>query len=113
MPTTPSWQHGFFAHADHVLRGGREVGVSSGTVYSFHFRHVLSMASLDLETVVPGTEVVVCWGDHGRRIKEVRAVVDRYPFLAEGRNDQVDTSRLVDPCEGGVNLRAQATQASR
>jgi len=31
MPTTPSWQHGFFAHADHVLAGADKVGLSAGT----------------------------------------------------------------------------------
>ena len=29
----------------------------------------------------PGTEVVVKWGDHGGRIKDVRATVARYPYL--------------------------------
>ena len=94
MPTTPSWQHGFFAHADHILHNGREVGYSSGTVYSYYFREVISMATLDVDCADVGTEVVVRWGDHGRRIKDVRATVERFPYLTEGRNDQVDTTRL-------------------
>jgi glycine cleavage system aminomethyltransferase T len=94
MPTTPSWQHGFFAHADHVLLDGRTVGISSGTIYSYYFREVLSMATIDLDCAGIGTEVIVQWGEHGRRIKDVRATVERFPYLAEGRNDQVDTAAL-------------------
>ncbi len=32
------------------------------------------------------------WGDHGRRIKDVRATVERFPYLTEDRNDVVDTT---------------------
>lgn len=94
MPTTPSWQHGFFAHADHVLRDGKPIGYASGTIYSHHFREVISMATVELDCAEIGTEVVVQWGDFGRRIKEVRATVERYPYLSEGRNDQVDAAEL-------------------
>ena len=30
-------------HADHLLKEGRRIGVSSGTIYSYHYREVLSM----------------------------------------------------------------------
>jgi vanillate/3-O-methylgallate O-demethylase len=43
LPATPSWFRGVNAHADHILKDGREVGVSSGTIYSYYFREVLSM----------------------------------------------------------------------
>lgn len=51
------------------------------------------MATLDLDCAKSGTEVIVHWGDHGRRIKQVRATVERYPYLTEGRNDKIDTTR--------------------
>ena len=95
MPTTPSWHGGFFAHADHIVRAGKEIGFSSGTTYSYHFREVLSMATLDIDCAKPGTEVIVQWGDHGRRIKQVRATVERYPYLSEGRNDKIDATTLA------------------
>lgn len=93
MPTTPSWQYGFFAHADQVKAGGREIGVSSGTIYSYYFREVLSMATIDRDMAQIGQEVVVDWGDHGKRIKPVRATVERFPYLNEARNDQVVTAQ--------------------
>jgi len=83
------------AHADHVLKDGREVGVSSGTIYSYYFREVLSLGTIDVDLAKIGTELVVQWGDHGGRIKSVRATVARYPYLAEGRNDLVQTERLA------------------
>ena len=94
MPTTPSWQHGFFAHADHVRADGREIGYSSGTIYSYYFREVLSMATIDRDKAEIGREVIVDWGDYGKRIKPVRATVERFPYLAEGRNDKIDTGEI-------------------
>ena len=35
------------------------------------------------------------WGDHGRRIKDVRATVERFPYLTDPRNSDVDTATLA------------------
>ena len=82
------------AHADHILKDGHQVGVSSGTIYSYFFREVLSLGCIDIDLAKIGTEVIVQWGNHGGRIKNVRAIVEWFPYLAEGRNDQVDTAKL-------------------
>jgi len=74
-----------------------QVGFSSGTIYSAYFREVLSMATINTELAKIGTVVIVQWGDHGRRIKNVRAIVERFPYLTEGRDDQVDTRQLKSP----------------
>jgi hypothetical protein len=37
--------------------------------------------------------VVVQWGDHGRPLKDIRATVERFPYLTEGRNSDVDVTR--------------------
>lgn len=87
MPYSPNvWPQ---AHADHVLRDGKQIGYSSGTIYSLHFREFLSMGCIDIDASALGTEVVVQWGHHGNRIKDVRATVERFPYLTEGRNDAV------------------------
>jgi glycine cleavage system aminomethyltransferase T len=78
------------AHADHVLMAGREIGYSSGTIYSSGFREFLSLGCLDIEAARPGNEVIVQWGDHGGAIKDIRAVVARFPYLSEGRNSDLD-----------------------
>lgn len=41
------------------------------------------------QLTAPGTELIVQWGDHGGRIKDVRATVDRFPLLSEDRNSEV------------------------
>jgi vanillate/3-O-methylgallate O-demethylase len=95
LPTSPSWKEGMSVHADHVRKDGRPVGVSSGTAYSYFYRQVLSHGTIDVDQAEIGNEVVVQWGDHGGRIKDVRATVERFPYLSEGRNDQVDTAALT------------------
>ena len=95
LPTTPTWLHGTLAHADHIRKDGREVGYSSGTIYSYYFREVLSMGVIDIDQASIGNEVIVQWGDHGRRIKDVRATVERFPYMQEGRNDQIDLTTLA------------------
>jgi glycine cleavage system aminomethyltransferase T len=84
------------AHADHILmKDGRQIGYSSGTTYSYYFREVLSMGCLDLDTSQIGTEVYVQWGDYGKKIKNVRATVARFPYLTEGRNSALDAAVLA------------------
>jgi len=37
------------AHADHIVKGGHQIGISSGTTYSYYFREVLSMGCIDID----------------------------------------------------------------
>jgi hypothetical protein len=83
------------AHADHVTRNDTAVGWSSGTIYSHHHREFLSLGCIDLDATAIGTEVVVHWGDHGGTIKELRATVGRFPYLAETRNSEIDVKNLA------------------
>ena len=82
-------------HADHLLKDGQPIGYSSGTIYSYYFREVLSHACLDVDQAEIGNEVTVQWGDHGGRIKDVRATVERFPYLTDPRNSDVDTAALA------------------
>ena len=88
LPTTPTWGHGMLEHADRLLAGDKLVGMSSGSIYSYYFRENLSMGCVDVSHSKPGTELIVQWGDHGKRIKDVRVTVDRFPYLAENRNSE-------------------------
>jgi glycine cleavage system aminomethyltransferase T len=82
------------AHADHVEHRGRPVGWSSGTIYSYYFREVLSLGCLDLAVTDIGTEVTVLWGDYRGPIKEIRATVEHFPYLTESRNRDLDVAAL-------------------
>ena len=89
LPTTPPWSHGMLEHADRILKDGKLVGISSGSIYSYYFRENLSMGCIDEELATPGTELIVQWGDFGRRIKDVRVTVDQFPYLTAERNSDV------------------------
>jgi glycine cleavage system aminomethyltransferase T len=93
LPSTPTWKDGMLEHADQVLQGGKLVGVSSGTIYSYYFRECLSLGCLDSDSLAPGTEVIVKWGDYGKRIKDVRATVAQFPYLTDVRNSEIKTTR--------------------
>jgi vanillate/3-O-methylgallate O-demethylase len=85
FPTSPNVR-GIVGHADHVTKDGKQVGIASGIAYSYYFRKLLSHCTIDIDQATIGNEVIVHWGEHGGRIKEVRARVERYPYLTEGRN---------------------------
>jgi vanillate/3-O-methylgallate O-demethylase len=80
--------------ADRVLKDGEDVGVATMRGYSYYFREMLSLATIDVEHAEPGTEVTVLWGegenpasptveDHVQ--KEVRATVAETPYKEDNR----------------------------
>lgn len=89
--------HALSLSADQVLnKDGKVVGISSGRAYSYYFREVISLSSIDTAYSALGTDVVVLWGDPGARQKQIRAKVSRFPYLNENRNEVVDVSTI--PC---------------
>lgn len=100
LPMTPSHfgqVHGAGClYADKVFVGDTLVGVSSGRNYSYFYRRMISLCSLDTEYAAPGTEVTVLWGNSHTRQKKIRATVARFPYLTEERNEKVDVKKI--PC---------------
>jgi vanillate/3-O-methylgallate O-demethylase len=94
LPSTPTWKDGMLEHADQILKDGRLVGASSGNIYSYYFRECLSLGCVDPDFISPGTELVENWGDHGKRIKEVRVTVARFPYLTDARNSEVNVAKV-------------------
>lgn len=84
------------AHSDHVLKGGCRIGWSSGTIYSPHYREFLSHGCIDISESEIGNEVIVQWGDHGEKIKTIRATIERFPYLNEQRNSDIDVTKFPD-----------------
>jgi glycine cleavage system aminomethyltransferase T len=101
MPMTPSHfgqMHGKgMLVADQVLKDGKMIGISSGRNYSYYYRKMISLCSIDIGFSKSGTEVTVLWGDPGTRQKEIRATVARFPYLNENRNENIDVSTI--PCQ--------------
>lgn len=83
--------------ADQVQKDGKEIGISSGRNYSYYYREMLSLCSIDAEFSELGTEVTVVWGEPGTRQKKIRATVSRFPYLNENRNESVDVNTI--PCK--------------
>jgi glycine cleavage system aminomethyltransferase T len=86
-------------HVDQVLKNGKLVGISSGRAYSYYYREMLSLCSIDVKHSAIGTEVIVLWGDPGTRQKKIRAKVARFPYLNENRNQVVDVSKIPHPAK--------------
>lgn len=75
---------------DKVLKGGKMVGVSTFSGYSYNERTYLSLAVVDNEVSEPGTEVTLVWGEEGggsgkpvverHAQAEIRATVGPIPY---------------------------------
>jgi vanillate/3-O-methylgallate O-demethylase len=80
---------------DKVLRGGKAIGVSTYTGYTYNERAMLSLAVVDVAHAEPGTEVTLVWGEEGRGSSkptverhmqtEIRATVAAVPYAEVAR----------------------------
>jgi vanillate/3-O-methylgallate O-demethylase len=80
----PRDQRGFM-YADKVMKNGKPVGVATSRGYSYYFREMLSLCTIDVAQSEPGTEVTVVWGNPGTPQKEIRATVAPAPYKADNR----------------------------
>jgi vanillate/3-O-methylgallate O-demethylase len=87
----PRDQRGFM-YADNVSTGGKAVGVATSRGYSYYFRQMLSLCTIDVEHSQPGTEVIVSWGAPGEPQREIRATVAPAPYKTDNR--RADVSKL-------------------
>jgi glycine cleavage system aminomethyltransferase T len=81
-------------HADYVVKNGENIGVSSAPAYSYYYREMISHCVIDVDQAQIGNEVIVQWGDFGKRIKDIRATVAGYPYLDLPRNRNYDLSAV-------------------
>ncbi|NPV37627.1 MAG: aminomethyl transferase family protein [Bacteroidales bacterium] len=87
----PRDQRGFVYFDKVIDKEGKLVGISSSRGYSYYFREMLSLCSIDVELSRPGTEVAVVWGNPGRPQKVIRAVVAPAPYKKDNRKIDVST----------------------
>lgn len=91
----PVWTaHNSVVFSDDVFVGDRLVGISSGRVFSYYYRQMLSLALLDPEQAAIGREVEVLWGSPGSRQKRIKAKVARFPYLDLPKNADIDVRSL-------------------
>jgi vanillate/3-O-methylgallate O-demethylase len=80
----PRDQRGFM-WADQVTAGDDLVGVATSRGYSYTYRRMLSLCTIDVARSEPGTEVVVHWGEPGGPHKAIRATVAPAPYKPDRR----------------------------
>ena len=84
----PRDQRGFM-YADKVLKDGKAVGVATSRGYSYYFREMISLGTIDIKHGDIGTEVTVVWGNPGEPQKEIRAKVAPAPYKQDNRRADV------------------------
>jgi vanillate/3-O-methylgallate O-demethylase len=82
-------------YADAVMKDGQLVGVTTSRCYSYHFRKMISLCTIDYPLREPGTEVSVIWGRPGKAQKRIRAIVAAAPYKPDNR--RVDLSLALSP----------------
>jgi glycine cleavage system aminomethyltransferase T len=85
-----------------VLKGGKTVGVSTYTGYSYNERAMISLAIVDKD-LADGTEVTVVWGEEGggtpkptverHKQKEMRATIAPAPIADVARTQYRPTAK--------------------
>ncbi|MGJ7530565.1 glycine cleavage T C-terminal barrel domain-containing protein [Variovorax sp. GB1P17] len=79
--------------SDRVEHQGRLVGATTSRCYSYHFRKMISLCTVDPELSDPGTEVSIIYGGAGGAPKTIRATVAPAPFKTDKR--KVDLTSLA------------------
>lgn len=76
--------------ADKVLKGDKLVGAATSRCYSYHFREMLSLCTIDAELSNPGAQVEVLWGQSSGPQKHIRATVAPAPYKTDNRRIDVE-----------------------
>jgi vanillate/3-O-methylgallate O-demethylase len=85
----PRDQRGFM-WADKVMKDGALVGVTTSRGYSYYFRQMISLCTIDIAQSEPGTEVIVVWGNPREAQKEIRATVAPAPYKKDNRRADLE-----------------------
>lgn len=85
MPTEQFWA----MRADGVYDDGDLVGIATSRGYSYWFREMLSLCTIDAPLSDPGTEVTVQWGSPEERQLDIEATVAPAPYKEDRRRDPI------------------------
>lgn len=81
------------ANQDYVTTtNGKVIGFSSSAVYGSQYHMMISECTMDIEYAIEGEEVIVKWGDYGKRIKDIRATIAKFPLNKLVENKDYDLS---------------------
>lgn len=87
--------NGFGNAQDRVLdQDGKMIGASMQPIYTAHYQEVISLCVIEPEYAQIGTEITVVWGNKNDPKKNIRAVVERYPYLDLTSNQDYDLNSI-------------------
>jgi vanillate/3-O-methylgallate O-demethylase len=78
-------------YADRVEVDGSLVGIATSRGYSYYFRQMLSLCTIDIAFSAIGTQVQVQWGLPGGPQKTIRATVAAAPYKQDNRRVELET----------------------
>ena len=81
-------------HMDGIYDGEKLIGAASGRMLSAKTREMISLCTIDEDYAVQGREVEILWGTPGTRQTRIRATVDLFPYIKEGRNSDFDVETI-------------------
>lgn len=90
LAANPFTGDGAIYRSDKVMADGKQVGISTGRIMSFYYNTMISLAFIDPNYAVEGTELKLIWGTPGTPQKEIRVKVARYPYNDLIRNEDRD-----------------------
>ncbi|MGI6229411.1 MAG: hypothetical protein ACOYJL_00710 [Tractidigestivibacter sp.] len=73
---------------------GNLVGISTGRVYTYYYKKMISLCTLKKEYATEGTELYITWGEIGHPQKKIRAKVARLPYFNVDRNNSFDVEQV-------------------
>jgi len=83
--------------ADKVLSGDQEIGITTGRIISYPYNSMISLAFIQPEFAVEGTQVSVLWGTPGTPQMKIRATVSKYPYNKDLiRNEDKDVTEIPE-----------------
>ncbi len=81
--------------ADRVLYNGKDIGISSGRIVSYHYNSMISLGFIDPAYAKGGTELTLIWGTPGTRQMNIRVKVARFPYNGDFvRNENKDVEEI-------------------
>jgi vanillate/3-O-methylgallate O-demethylase len=81
--------------ADRVLYNGKDIGISSGRMVSYHYNSMISLGFIDPAYANEGTELTLVWGTPGTRQMNIRVKVARFPYNSDFiRNEKKDVEEI-------------------
>lgn len=85
----------FTYRTDRVVADGKDIGISSGRIISYHYNSMISLGFIDPAYAKEGTELTLIWGTPGTRQMEIRVRVARFPYNSDFvRNQDKDVEEI-------------------